>query len=115
MHKYGNLKVPCDISGSIHMRHLVCMFDVVIQIRCRQVYTVQSLERRWRQRTETALVERMKRAVTSTLPENLIARKPVQVYLSGRRYWRTALPLSLCSQKVGRECADCNASERLFV
>jgi hypothetical protein len=55
MHKYGKQKVPCEgidaqgISGSIYTRHLVCLFDVAVQIRCRNVYTVQSLERhrRW--------------------------------------------------------------------
>jgi hypothetical protein len=52
MHKYEEQSVPYGwtnaqgISGSIHMRHLVCMFDVVVHSRCRQVYTVQSLERR---------------------------------------------------------------------
>jgi hypothetical protein len=74
-------KVPCGgsdaqgISGSIHTRHLVCMFDVVVQICCRHVYAVQSFE--------AALVERMKRAVASTLPKNLIACTPIQVYLCG--------------------------------
>jgi hypothetical protein len=31
--------------GSTHMRHLVCMFDVVVRSRCRQMYAVQSHER----------------------------------------------------------------------
>jgi hypothetical protein len=49
--KRESSKVPCggtdahDISGSIHTRHLVCMFDLVVRIRCRQVYAVQSFER----------------------------------------------------------------------
>jgi len=36
MHKYKEYIVPCGgtdaqgISGSIHTRHLVCMFDIVI-------------------------------------------------------------------------------------
>jgi hypothetical protein len=51
MHKYKEQSVPCGgtiaqgISGSIHMRHLVCLFDVAIQSRCRKMYAVQSLER----------------------------------------------------------------------
>jgi hypothetical protein len=57
MHIYGKQEVSSggtdaqDISGSIHTRHLVCMFDVVVRNRCRQVYAVQSLERRRRRRT----------------------------------------------------------------
>jgi hypothetical protein len=51
MHKYEEQNVPCrgtdaqGISGSIHTRHLVCMFDVVILSRCSKLYAVQSLER----------------------------------------------------------------------
>jgi hypothetical protein len=51
MHKYKEQSVPCGgtdaqgISGSIHMRHLMCLFDVAIQSRCRKMYVVQSLER----------------------------------------------------------------------
>jgi hypothetical protein len=41
-----------------------------------------------------------------------IARTPVQVYLCGWRFQRLALPLSLCSQKVGRGCVVCNACEK---
>jgi hypothetical protein len=57
MHKYKEQIVPCGwtdaqgISGSIHMRHLVCMFDVVVRSRRRQMYAVQSLERRRRRGT----------------------------------------------------------------
>jgi hypothetical protein len=53
MHKYDEQNVPRggtdaqDISGSIHTRHLVCVFDVVVRSRCRQMYVVQSLEWRW--------------------------------------------------------------------
>jgi hypothetical protein len=77
--------VPCGgihaqgFSGSIHTRHLVCMFDVVVRSRCRQMYAMQSLEQRRRRGTLSALVERMKRAIVSTLPKNLIARTSVQV------------------------------------
>jgi hypothetical protein len=52
MHKYEKQEVPCGgtdvqgISGNIRMKHLVCMFDVVVRTRCRQMYAVQSLERR---------------------------------------------------------------------
>jgi hypothetical protein len=51
MHKYEEQNVPCGgtdaqgISGSIHTRHLVCMFDVAVHSRCRKMYIVQSLER----------------------------------------------------------------------
>ena len=51
MHKYEEQNVPCGgtdaqgISSSIHMRHLMCMFDVVIISRCRKLYAVQSLKR----------------------------------------------------------------------
>jgi hypothetical protein len=51
MHKYEEQSVPCGgtdaqgISGSIHTRHLVCLFDVAIRSRCRKMYVVQSLER----------------------------------------------------------------------
>jgi hypothetical protein len=57
MHKYKEQIVPCggtnaqSISGSIHMRHLVCVFDVVVRSRHRQMYAVQSLERRRRRGT----------------------------------------------------------------
>jgi hypothetical protein len=50
MHKYEEHKLPCggtdapDISGSIHMRHHVCMFDVGVYSRCKKMYAVQSLE-----------------------------------------------------------------------
>jgi hypothetical protein len=52
MRKYEKQKVQCGgtdaqgISSFIHTRHLVCMFDVVVQIRYGKVYAVQSLERR---------------------------------------------------------------------
>jgi hypothetical protein len=51
MHKYEEQSVPYGgtdaqgISGSIHMRHLVCLFDVAVQSRCRKMYAMQSLER----------------------------------------------------------------------
>jgi hypothetical protein len=57
MYKYKEQIVPCGgtdaqgISGSIHTRHLMCMFDVVIRSRRRQMYAVQSLERRRRRGT----------------------------------------------------------------
>jgi hypothetical protein len=85
MHKYKEQSVPYEgvdaqgISGSIHTRHLVCKFDIVICSGCRQVYGVQSLEQRRRRRTGSALVERTERAVVSMIPKNLIARTPVQV------------------------------------
>ena len=50
MHKYEEQNVPCGgtddqgISDSIHTRHLVCMFDVVVRSRRRQMYAVQSLK-----------------------------------------------------------------------
>jgi hypothetical protein len=50
MHKYEKRKVHCggtDVQGinsSIHTRHLVCMFDVAVQIQCGKIYAVQSLE-----------------------------------------------------------------------
>jgi hypothetical protein len=50
MHKYKEQIVPCGgtdaqgISGSIHTRHLVCMFDVVVRSRRRQMYAVRSLK-----------------------------------------------------------------------
>jgi hypothetical protein len=46
-----------------------CMFDVVVHSRCRQMYVVQSLERRRRQGTWLVMVERTKWAVASTLPQ----------------------------------------------
>jgi hypothetical protein len=57
MNKYKEQIVLCGgtdaqgISDSIHMRHFVCMFDVVVRSRCRKMYAVQSLERRRRRRT----------------------------------------------------------------
>ena len=51
MHKYEEQSVPSGgtdaqgISGSIHTRHLVCLFDVAVRSRCRKMYAVQSLER----------------------------------------------------------------------
>jgi hypothetical protein len=48
---YVKQKIPCggtdaqDISDSIYMRHLMCMFDVVVHSRCRKMYAAQSLER----------------------------------------------------------------------
>jgi hypothetical protein len=52
MHKYKEQIVSCGgtdaqgISVSIHTRYLVCMFDVVVRSRCRQMYAMQSLKRR---------------------------------------------------------------------
>jgi hypothetical protein len=46
MQKNKEQKVPHGgtdaqgISGSIHTRHLVSMFDVVVQSRCRKMYAV---------------------------------------------------------------------------
>jgi hypothetical protein len=120
MHKYKEQIVPCrgtdaqGISGSIHTRHLVCMFDIVVHSPCRQMYAVQSLERRRRRGTWSTLVQWMKRAITSTLPKNLIARTPVQMSLCGRWFQRPALPHSLCSQKVEREWL-CAIRLRLYV
>jgi hypothetical protein len=57
MHKYKEQTVPCGgtdaqgILGSIHTRHLACMFDVVVRSRRRQMYTVQSLEQHRRRGT----------------------------------------------------------------
>jgi hypothetical protein len=57
MHKYKEHIVPCGgtdakgISDSIHTRHLVCMLDVVVRSRRRQMYAMQSLERRRRRGT----------------------------------------------------------------
>jgi hypothetical protein len=92
MHKYEKQKVSCggtdakDTSDSIHTRHLMCMFDVVVHSRCRKMYAEHALERL--QEDEQQHVspgeddeERMKRAVTSTLPKNLIARTPYK-YIS---------------------------------
>ena len=100
MHKYEEQSVPSGgtdaqgISGSIHTRHLVCLFDVAVRSRCRKMYAVQSLERSpgrraagrvnsGRRRTKQ-LDKQITRAVAKTLPKNLIARTPVQVYLCGR-------------------------------
>jgi hypothetical protein len=75
MHKYEEQSVPCGgtdaqgINDSIHTRYLVCMFDVVVRSRCRQMYAVQFLERRRRRRAGSTLVERTERAVASTLPK----------------------------------------------
>ena len=50
MHKYEEQSVPSGgtdaqgTSGSIHTRHLVCMFDVVVRSQCRQMYALQSHE-----------------------------------------------------------------------
>jgi hypothetical protein len=85
MHKYKEHIVPCKCidaqgsNGSIHTRHPVCMFDVDVCNRYRQMYAMQSLKRRRRRRTESALVERMERAVVSILPKKLIVRTPVKV------------------------------------
>jgi|SRR5688572_6744750 hypothetical protein len=99
MHKYEEQSVPSGgtdaqgTSGSIHTRHLVCMFDVAVRSRCRKMYAVQSLERSPGRRTaarvnlgrrRTARLWTITRAVAKTLPKNLIARTPVQVYLYGR-------------------------------
>jgi hypothetical protein len=119
MHKYKEQIVPYGgtdaqgISGSIHTRHLVCMFDVVVHSRCRPMYAVQSHEWcRWR-RTGSALVEWTERALACTLPKNLIACTPVEVPLYGRWFRRPALPHYLCSHKAGRGWAVRNASENV--
>jgi hypothetical protein len=50
MHKYKEHNVHYggtdaqSISGSIHTRHLVCLFDVAVQNRCRKMYVVQSFK-----------------------------------------------------------------------
>jgi hypothetical protein len=101
MHKYKEQIVPCgatDVQGL--QICLVCMFDIFVRSRRRQMYAVQSLERRQRRGTWSTLDERTKRAVTSTLPKNLIDRTPVQVSLCGRRFGgllshtRSSLPFS---------------------
>jgi hypothetical protein len=57
MHKYKEQIIPYrgvdaqGISGFIRTRHLVCMFDVVVHSRCRQMYAVQFLEQRRRRGT----------------------------------------------------------------
>jgi hypothetical protein len=89
----------------------MCMFDVVVRSRRRQMYTVQSHKWCRRRGTWSALVERTKQAVASTLPKNLIARTYVQVSLFGRWFRRPALPHSLCSQKVGQGWVVRNAFE----
>jgi hypothetical protein len=92
MHKYEEQSVPSggtdaqSTSGSIHTRHLMCLFDVAVRSRCRKMYAVQSLERSpvsGRRRTKQ-LDKQITRAVAKTLPKNLIARTPVEVYLCGR-------------------------------
>jgi hypothetical protein len=46
MHKYEEQSVPYGgthaqgISDSIHKRHIVCLFDVTVQSRCRKMYAV---------------------------------------------------------------------------
>jgi hypothetical protein len=51
MHRYEEQSVSCggtdaqSISGSIHTRHLVWLFNVAVWSRCRKMYAVQSLER----------------------------------------------------------------------
>jgi hypothetical protein len=54
MHKYKEQIVPCGgtdaqgISGSIHTRYLVCMFDVVVRSRRRQICLCsQKMGRGW--------------------------------------------------------------------
>jgi hypothetical protein len=64
MHIYEEQSVPYGgtdaqgISDFIHTRHLVCMFDVVVRSRCRQMYAAESHERRRRRRTRSVLVGR---------------------------------------------------------
>jgi hypothetical protein len=124
MYKYEKQKVFCggtdaqDIGGSIHTRHLVCMFDVAVQIRCKKMYAVQSPRTVAGRRTTTRVARgrrrrtRCRRSSTGRTdetssreyaPKNLIVRTPVHMYLCGRRFWRLALPLSLCSQKMDRD------------
>jgi hypothetical protein len=49
MHKYLEQSVPYGCSdaqgksGFIHTRYLVCMFDVIVRSRRRQIYAVRSL------------------------------------------------------------------------
>jgi hypothetical protein len=81
--KYEEQSVPCGgtdaqgISGSIHTRHLVCMFDVVVRSRCRQMYEVSRMALTTKNWIVVGRADR--RAVASTLPKNLIVRTPVQV------------------------------------
>jgi hypothetical protein len=99
------------ISGSIHTRYLVCMFDVAKQSRCRKMYVVKSLERSPKegqhhaspreddeeQNVDEAALGRMDDTSSREYApqKSDIARTPVQVYLYGQRFWRSALPLSL--------------------
>jgi hypothetical protein len=115
MHKYEKQEVPCretdtqGINGSIHARHLVCMFDVVIRTRCRQVYAVQSLERRrwWRAGGDEA----SSREYGPQKPDHPHTRATVPL--------RTTI-LEACSPTLsmlaedGTRMDDCNTSERLF-
>jgi hypothetical protein len=91
------------INDFIHMKHLVCMFDVAVQIRCSKMYAVESLKRSpedddEEQDVEVAVLGQTYHASSREYaPKNLIAHTPVQVHLCGRRFERPALPLSLCS------------------
>jgi hypothetical protein len=119
MHKYEEQSVSRGgtdaqgIHGSIHTRHLVCMFGVVVRSRYRQTYVVQSHEwcRRWR--IGLVLAELTERVVASTLPKNLIAPHLCKCS-SADGDLGSLLSHSVCSHKVGRECAVCNSSENLF-
>jgi hypothetical protein len=109
MHKYAKQKVPCGgadaqgISDSIHTRHLMCMFDVSVQIWCRKVYAMQSLERRRRRRigcrrSSTSRVdEASSREYAPQKPESPHTRASVPLR---RWFWRPALPLSMCSAEA---------------
>jgi hypothetical protein len=65
MHKYEEHSVPRggtdaqDISGSIHMTHLLCMFDLVVRNQCRKMYAVLSHERH-RRRCSTPKIQILK-------------------------------------------------------
>jgi hypothetical protein len=135
MHKYEEQSVPYGgtdaqgISDSIHTRHLVCLFDVAVQSRCMKMYAMQSLERSSRRITSALVTPERRRTAgcrrsvgtnrsreqsRRRSPKNLIAHTPVQVYLCRRRFRRPALPLYLCSQKMGRECVVYNSCKRCY-
>jgi hypothetical protein len=83
---------------------------------CRKMFAVSSLEcpprrRRFEEEDEDNVGSHQeeddddlkKRAVTETLPKNLIARTLEQMSLDGRRFWRPTLPTICARRWLGQE------------
>jgi hypothetical protein len=94
------------INGSIHMRHLMYMFDVAIQIRCRKMYALQSLEQSPEEDQQHASLgeddeeqEQITRAIANMLPKNLMSLAHPCKYITADGDFGGLLSHSPCARR----------------